>query len=68
MGYTEGYSAAIGRKRGGLNTKTYALTNALGNPTAFMRPGQCLRPCDLDGADGLMAETDEGDLADRLNL
>lgn len=43
----------IGRSRGGLSTKIYAVVDALGNPTAFHLTGG--QTHDLDGADSLLA-------------
>ncbi len=43
---------AMGRSKGGLSTKIHAVSDALGNPTAFhLTPGQA---SDLDGADVLL--------------
>ncbi|MEH2082657.1 MAG: hypothetical protein V7K89_22555 [Nostoc sp.] len=43
---------AIGRSKGGLSTKIYAVVDALGNSVSFhLTPGQA---CDLDGADQLL--------------
>jgi len=47
-----GGDQAIGRSKGGLSTKIHAITDALGNPTAFHLTGG--QSCDLDGADVLL--------------
>ena len=47
-----GDTQAIGRSKGGLNTKIHATVDALGNPIAFyLTEGQA---CELDGADMLL--------------
>ena len=49
-----GQDEAIGRSKGGLSTKIYALVDALGNPLAFLlTPGQAH---DLAGADALLPQ------------
>lgn len=47
-----GEDQAIGRSKGGLSTKIHAVTDALGNPMAFMPTGG--QACDLDGSDILL--------------
>ena len=47
-----GEDQALGRSQGGLSTKIHAVTDALGNPMAFMLTGG--QACDLDGSDSLL--------------
>ena len=49
-----GSDQAIGRSKGGLSTKIYAILDALGNPIGFHLNGG--QTCDLDGADVLLPQ------------
>lgn len=49
-----GGDQAIGRSKGGLSTKIYAILDALGNPIGFHLNGG--QTCDLDGADVLLPQ------------